>query len=79
MGQDIRLGGLARRFYQLLSDGQLDSLFGLASASGIVEAMLGEENLTFDWHGRVVGSLIKKRFLASAIATLKIPFRFGND
>jgi geranylgeranyl reductase family protein len=79
LGQDIRLGGLARRFYQLLSDGQLDSLFGLANASGVVEAMLGEENLTFDWHGRVVVSLIKKRFLAGATATLKIPFRFGAD
>jgi geranylgeranyl reductase family protein len=79
LGQDIRLGGLARRFYQLLSDEQLDSLVGLASTSGVVEALLGEENLTFDWHGRVVGSLIKKRFLASAVSNLKIPFRFGDD
>jgi digeranylgeranylglycerophospholipid reductase len=79
LGQDIRMGSLARRFYQLLGDGQLDSLFGLANASGIVEALVMEENLTFDWHGRVVLSLMRKRFLASAAATLKIPFRFGAD
>lgn len=77
LGQDIRLGSLARRFYQRLGDGHLDSLFGLANASGIVAALMAEENLTFDWHGRVILSLIKKRFLAGAAATLKIPFRFG--
>jgi geranylgeranyl reductase family protein len=79
LGQDIRLGGLARRFYQKLNDGQLDGLFGLANASGIVGALLLEENLTFDWHGRVVLSVMKKRFLAGAAATLKIPLRFGAD
>jgi hypothetical protein len=79
LGQDIRLGRLARRFYQLLGDGQIDSMFGLANASGIVEALQLEENLTFDWHGRVILSLMRKRFLAGAATTLKIPFRFGAD
>jgi hypothetical protein len=77
LGKDLRLGSMARRFYQRLSDGHLDSLFGLANASGIIEALIAEENLTFDWHGRVILSVIKKRFLASAAAALKIPFRFG--
>jgi flavin-dependent dehydrogenase len=77
LGKDIKLGSMARRFYQLLGDGQIDSLFGLANASGVVEALIAEENLTFDWHGRVILSLVKKRFLAGAAATLKIPFRFG--
>jgi len=77
LGKDIKLGSMARRFYQLLGDGQLDSLFGLANASGVVEALIAEDNLTFDWHGRVILSLVKKRFLAGAAATLKIPFRFG--
>ena len=79
LGQDIRLGSLTRRFYQLLGDGQIDSMFGLANASDIVEALQLEENLTFDWHGRVILSLMRKRFLAGAAATLKIPFRFGAD
>ncbi|MEE8204489.1 MAG: NAD(P)/FAD-dependent oxidoreductase, partial [Dehalococcoidales bacterium] len=79
LGQDIRLGSLARKFYERLSDRQIDGIFNITKKSGIVEDLLKEENLTFDWHGRVVLSLARKKLLSKIGSVLKTPFRIGAE
>jgi len=79
LGQDIRLGYLARRFYQLLGDRQLDKIFDILKKNGIVEALLKEDDLSFDEHGKVILSLARQRFLGKIAEVIKIPFRIGAD
>ena len=79
LGQDIRLGYLARRFYQLLGDRQLDKIFDILKKNGIVEALLKEDGLSFDEHGKVILSLARQRFLGKIVEVIKIPFQKSTD
>jgi geranylgeranyl reductase family protein len=78
LGREMRLGYRARRFYERLSDRQLDRIFDIIKSSGIDEALLRSDGLTFDWHGRVLTrlpGLIWGTAFSRAMARMKIPFR----
>ncbi len=70
---ETRLGRLARLFYARLSDNQLDTAFSVLTQSGLIEDMLKEEELTFDWHGRVILSLARRRVLERVGRLLGMP------
>jgi len=78
LGQELRIGYRARKFYERLSDGQIDRIFDIIKSQGIDEALLKAEELSFDWHGTVVLQLLEHRAMSKAIEMMKIPFHVGG-
>jgi len=74
LGRELRIGYWARKFYERLSDKQIDRIFDIIKSNGIDEALLKAPDLSFDWHSRAVLRLIRHRALFTAI--MKIPFHF---
>ena len=73
LGQELRVGYWARKFYELLSDAQIDRIFDVIRSSGIDQALLKADDLSFDWHGRAVLRLLGHRALSRAIKAMKLP------
>ena len=74
LGQELRIGYWARKFYERLSDRQVDKVFDIMKSQGIDEALLKAGDLSFDWHGKVVLRLLGQRAVSKAIGAIKIPF-----
>jgi len=78
LGQELEVGYWARKSYELLSDRQIDRIFDIIKSSGIDEALLKADDLSFDWHGRAVLRLIGHRALSKTIKAMKLPFPLGG-
>ena len=78
LGRELRIGYLARKFYERLSDRQIDRIFDIINTSGIDEALYKSDDLFFDWHGRVMTrlpDLIWRTAFHRAVGRIKSPFR----
>jgi len=73
LGQELKIGYWARKFYEHLNDRQIDRIFDIIKSNGIDEAMLKADDLSFDWHGKAVLRLIGHRALSKAAEVMKIP------
>lgn len=62
IGRELRIGHLARRLYERLSNRHIDQIFDIVESRGIHEALLKSSTLSFDWHGDVI--LVGLRHLA---------------
>ena len=78
LGRELKVGYWSRKFYELLSDRQIDRIFDIIKAKGIDEALLNSADLSFDWHGKVVLKLIGHRALARTLETIRLPFFSGR-
>ncbi len=78
LGQELKIGYWARKFYERLSDRQIDRIFDIIKSEGIDEALLKAGDLSFDWHGKVVLRLLGHRVVSKAIGAMKIPFHLGG-
>ena len=76
IGGDIKHGLAARRFYEMLSDKQLDRVFDIMFNSGIINNILKDESIAFDWHGSLFSNLLKKQVLTKISKTLGINTKF---
>ena len=65
LGQELRQEYYARRIYTHLNDQQINKLFSGLKSSGIVESMLKEETISFDWHGGLLLKAFKSGLLGS--------------
>ena len=74
LGWELKVGYWARKFYELLSDRQIDRIFDIIKSNGIDEALLKADDLTYDWHGGVVLRLIRDKALSQIFGAVKIPF-----
>ena len=74
LGRELKVGYWVRKFYELLSDTQIDRIFDIIQSNGIDEALLRDDDLSFDWHGGVVLRLIGHQALSKVIKTVKLPF-----
>jgi geranylgeranyl reductase family protein len=54
LGQELKVGRWARKFYEKLSDPQIDGLFHFIESAGITQAMLEREDFSFDWHAPTI-------------------------
>ena len=54
IGWELQIGYLARRFYDGLSNDQIDYLFNITASNGIHESLLQSPDLSFDWHGKAI-------------------------
>jgi len=75
LGRELRAGYWARKVYERLSDGQIDRLFDMAASAGILDALLGDEDLSFDWHGGVVSRLLSYDVFRRVIGSMGLPSR----
>ncbi len=75
LGRELKIGYYARKFYEHLSDRQVDRIFDIIKSSGIDEALLKADDLSFDGHGEAILRLLGHRVLSKAIEVMKIPFR----
>ncbi len=77
LGKELSICYQARRFYESLSDSHIDRIFDIIKDNGIDEALLKEDELSFDWHGKAILKIARQRALTKALATIKLPFRIG--
>lgn len=73
LAAELRREYLARRLYEHLSDRQINGLFSRLKSTGIVESLLQEESLSFDWHGGLLLKALRLGTLAQARRWLKYP------
>jgi digeranylgeranylglycerophospholipid reductase len=78
LGKELKLGYWGRKFYELLSDRQIDKIFDIIRTNGIDKAFLEEDDLTFDWHSKVVIKLLRHRALSPIVKMVKLPFPGRN-
>ncbi len=74
LGKEFLVGAWARRIYEHLSDGQIDSIFDIISTNGIHEALVNSPALSFDWHGGMLVKLLHYKALAKFGRMIKAPF-----
>ncbi len=74
LGAELKIGYWARKLYERLSDRQIDHIFDIIQSNGIDEALLKADDLSFDWHSKVVLRLMADRVLAKAMMVIKIPW-----
>jgi flavin-dependent dehydrogenase len=71
--QELRMGYWARKFYERLSDSQIDRIFDIIKSNGIDKALLRVEELSFDWHSSLVLRLLEHRAISKTSGLIKIP------
>ena len=54
IGRDLLAGRLGKFIFQRLPDRILNRILIKAHDSGVIERLLKDESLTFDWHGRAI-------------------------
>ncbi|MBN1690500.1 MAG: NAD(P)/FAD-dependent oxidoreductase [Dehalococcoidia bacterium] len=62
----------AHRFYQGLTDKQVDHIFQVILRHGIHESLLASPDITFDWHGKVIVDAIRHRSLQRSLEKFKL-------
>jgi digeranylgeranylglycerophospholipid reductase len=75
LGGEIRTGYWARRIFEKMSNRQIDRLFRIIKAGGIDKALLNATDISFDWHGRTIKSLIKYQVVAKTVGIVRWPFK----
>ena len=73
LSKEINIGLWARRIYEHFNDHQIDRIFDIMQSTGLIEALLNQDDLSFDWHSHAVGHLLQDRTLFKLIKGLKIP------
>lgn len=77
LGPELRICYWARRFYERLSDRQIDRIFDITIENGIDKSLLEADDLSFDWHGRAITKVLRQKALTRALKAMKIPLRIG--
>ncbi len=73
LSREIRISHWGRKFFELLSDRQIDRIFSLVKSNGIDKALSEADDLSFDWHGKALLRLIAYRVLSGPITAMKLP------
>jgi geranylgeranyl reductase family protein len=79
LGRELEIGYYARKFYERLSDKQIDRVFDKMKSHGIDQALLQAEDAAFDWHGKAAMRLIGNKIVSKAMGVMKAPFSFGGQ
>jgi digeranylgeranylglycerophospholipid reductase len=74
LGEEIKTSRRARKLFERLNDGQINKVFEIAEASGIVKSLLDVEEVSFDWHSQTVKKLIREKILARIRQVVNVPF-----
>ena len=69
MGKELSRDYWARWAYAKLSDRQIEGIFNILDSGGMTEALLNSSNFSFDWHSRLILTVLRH---SSAYPLLKI-------
>lgn len=61
LGREMALGYWARKVFEHLTDGQVDRIFDIIINTGLDRDLANMKELSFDWHGKVIMALLRKR------------------
>ena len=64
IARELKMGYWARRFYEHLSNRQIDTIFDIIESNGIIDALLKADDLSFDWHGEAMVRLLGRGAIA---------------
>ncbi len=78
LSREIRISHWGRKFFELLSDRQIERIFSLVESNGIDKALSEADDLSFDWHGKALLRLIAHRVLYGTIRAMKLPIPLIN-
>jgi digeranylgeranylglycerophospholipid reductase len=76
MGKELSRGYWARWAYAKLSDRQIEGIFNALNSNGMAKALLNSSNLSFDWHSRLILTVLRR---SSAYPLLKIKHLFSRE
>lgn len=74
LGKELRTGYWARKMFEHLNDRQVDHLFDIITSTGIDETLQKADDLSFDWHGKVLVRLLGEKAFAKTFMLMKTPF-----
>ena len=60
IGRELRLGYMARRLCERLSNRRIDRMFDILASEGFTNSLLNSPDVSFDWHGDVIVSGLKQ-------------------
>jgi digeranylgeranylglycerophospholipid reductase len=69
MDKELSHGYWARWVYGKLSDRQIEGIFNILNSDGMTETLANSGNFSFDWHSRLVSTILRR---SSAYPLLKI-------
>ena len=80
LGQELKKGHRVRKFYEGLSDQEIDRLFDVIEARDIANILLRDGNVSFDWHSGSLLRMLGGVAISKVTKTVKSPlhFRRGN-
>jgi geranylgeranyl reductase family protein len=70
LSRELRNGHWARKVYEMLSDRQVNRVFGLMESTGLIEDLARSEELSFDWHADVIAKIMGQKLLAGAFNSI---------
>jgi digeranylgeranylglycerophospholipid reductase len=59
IGKELSRGYWARWAYAKLSDRQIEGIFNILDSGGMAEALFNSNNFSFDWHSRLILSVLR--------------------
>jgi digeranylgeranylglycerophospholipid reductase len=62
MGKELSRGYWARWLYAKLSDHQIKGIFNVVDSGGMAQALLNSGNFSFDWHSRLILSVLRHSY-----------------
>jgi geranylgeranyl reductase family protein len=68
LGREMRICRLAQGFYARLTNSQLDRLFDINNASGIVDEIIASNEFDFDFHSRVIRQAVNIRNISKLLS-----------
>jgi digeranylgeranylglycerophospholipid reductase len=79
IGHELRIEYYARRVFEHLSDQQIDRLISTLNLSGLVDSLLGEDSLSFDWHGGLMTKVLRSGISYHAGRLFRLPLSFTRQ
>ncbi len=67
---ELRVGYLARKVFERLTDKQMERIFDAVLSRGIHRELLESGDFSFDWHGRLILRLLKYQVLDAPLGVL---------
>jgi len=78
LGQEIKIGYWARRFYERLSDRKLERVFDIIKERRLDEALVEAEDVSFDWHGKAIIKMAGQRAMSHLSDIIRLPAWVGR-
>ncbi len=74
IGRELKMGYWLRRFYEHLSDKQIDKIFDIMIDNDVIDTLLKADDLSFDWHGEAMAKLMGRGAIAKVIKVMGLPY-----